>query len=327
MTWVEKGLEKDKAGGLNGSKGDKNGIISRVHCVWFLALTFPQCSVSWPLLHVVSRACSAAPSPELVWLPSWLPQLLHIFQWINSHPLPVSQSRDREHFKHRGQCYGSESGVWCDPGHMQGTTLGLMGQGARRSLPSSQTASWPILSEPLEMENGMEMKDGHQQQSWVDNVDMFALQFWDWQTCKHSNIKFWMASSGRWTVDWWWQGASLYCRNHSQLHFPPAAFFQNSSVLLLPPIEFMSKFNLENVKLSGSVMYFIAARQQRRIGSWEKQTIPDSKFIVPLNPGIQMSSRRQQAGQMSLCLWIDVIAILILHRRLSGKATSTFRSE
>ena len=66
MTWVEEGLEKDKAGGLNGSKGDKNGIISRLHCVWFLALTFPQCSVSWPLLHVVSRACSAAPSPELV---------------------------------------------------------------------------------------------------------------------------------------------------------------------------------------------------------------------------------------------------------------------
>ena len=166
MTWVEEGLEKDKAGGLNGSKGDKNGIISRVHCVWFLALTFPQCSVSWPLLHVVSRACSAAPSPELVWLPSWLPQLLHIFQWINSHPLPVSRQGTLQ-TQRPVLCLG----VWCLmwPWTHAGDNPRTNGQGARRSLPSSQTASWPILSEPLEMENGMEMKDGHQQQSWVDN--------------------------------------------------------------------------------------------------------------------------------------------------------------
>ena len=156
MTWVEKGSEKDKGvpvlEGWMGLKVDKMG-------------KFPVCTVSgWPVPgpHIPCVQCVLAPAPccvpsvQLVWLPSWLPQLLHSFQWINSHPLPVSQSRDREHFKHRGRCYGSESGVWCGPvapGHMQGTTLGLMGQGARRSLPSSQTASWTILSEPLKMEN------------------------------------------------------------------------------------------------------------------------------------------------------------------------------
>ena len=88
MTWVEEGLEKDKAGGLNGSKGDKNGIISRVHCVWFLALTFPQCSVSWPLLRVVSRACSAAPDCP--------PDSLNFYTFSNELILTLSQSPSLE---------------------------------------------------------------------------------------------------------------------------------------------------------------------------------------------------------------------------------------
>ena len=87
MTWVEEGLEKDKAGGLNGSKGDKNGIISRVHCVWFLALTFPQCSVSWPPLRVVSRAPSWSDCP---------PDSLNFYTFSNELILTLSQSPSLE---------------------------------------------------------------------------------------------------------------------------------------------------------------------------------------------------------------------------------------
>ena len=57
MTWVEKGLEKDKAGGLNGSKGDKNGKIPSVHCV--------RLTGSWPP-HSHSAVC---PGPRSVLCP------------------------------------------------------------------------------------------------------------------------------------------------------------------------------------------------------------------------------------------------------------------
>ena len=150
---------------------------------------------------------------------------------------------------------------------------------------------------------------------------MFALQFWDWQTCKHSNIKFWMASSGGGLV-----AESLYCRNHFPL--PPRSFLSKFKCPLVASNRVYVKIQFRKCKIVRICYVFYCSSATEE--NWKLRKTDNPRFKIHCSTESRYSNvqpgrgRRQQAGQMSLCLWIDVIAILILNRRLSGKTTSTF---